>query len=123
MNQNDSAQESQLPRRALQKLLDNSEGRSFLIVPNVQAGQFNIILHENISPSDVIEAYARAVFTATLCNLSENAQEKLRQELNGMSDAVTEDWEMFRNCVTAAGFNTSISLLKTGDWRAKWKHS
>jgi len=43
--------------------------------------------------------------------------------LSAFDARITDEWEIFRNSILAKGFNMNQALLKTGDWRAKWKHS
>ena len=56
--------ESKLNSKGIQDLIQSSEGKSFIIIPNIDKKLVHVLLSENINPSEMIEAYVRTVLTS-----------------------------------------------------------
>lgn len=56
--------EDQLRPYVLEQLASSFRSKPFMIIPVLDADSIFVTLHENIKPTEVIEAYVRTVFTA-----------------------------------------------------------
>lgn len=67
----------------LDKIILQSSSKPFLIIPG--ASTIFVILHKNIEPSDILEAFCRSVFLATvICNRKTSQQSSVQKALSSM---------------------------------------
>jgi len=112
-------QESNPSSMDLESVLNDLKEISFLIVLNCEEKVVNVILREEITPIQILEAYFRAVISARPANKS--SAKNLKALSFGMDPKVTADWMKFIESLKQQGFQTEPSLLKCLDCRVQWK--
>lgn len=70
----------------LERLISTS--KSFLVIP--KGSEINIVLHENIQPRDILEAFCRAIFLGVAITAKSNPQ-KLSTVQKSLSSILKSD--------------------------------
>jgi len=86
----------------------NYSNTPFIVLPTEHS--INVILHENIEPSQIVEAFCRSVFLG------------VNRSVDALSPKITEEWNRFKKLVESRGFTFTQAPLEAGDCRAKWIH-
>jgi len=121
--------------KQFETIISHSTSKPFLIIPS--ASQIFIILQQNIEPRDILEAFTRSVFLATVISKRKTSpvssvQKSLQasmmspetdvNSLNAMDRAISEEWEKFKRLAKNQGFVFSQAPIESGEWRGKWMH-
>jgi len=109
---------SELTKETLTDVIKKSYGKSFIIIPKVNQKQINVILQENITAEEVVEAYFRSVAIAAVDSEKFLHCGKLN---DSMDPVITHMWMEFHRLLLAKGFLIDRALVPTGDCRAKWR--
>jgi len=94
--------------KAICNRTDKNYANPFIVLPTKHS--INVILHENIEPRQIVEAFCRSVFLG------------VNRSVDTFSPKISEQWNGFKKLVESRGFTFAQAPLEAGDWRAKWIH-
>jgi len=86
----------------------NYSNTPFIVLPTEHS--ITVILHENIEPQQIVEAFCRSVFLG------------VNRSADALSPKISKEWTGFKKLVESRGFTFNQAPLEAGDWRAKWIH-
>lgn len=96
--------------------------KQFAVVADEQQHVLHVLLRDDCSAGDILEAYHHAVLSALTASgkISWMDGSRRRADAALLETLQQDQWPEFRRALAEKGWNTNHTLLAAGEWRATW---